>query len=221
MRPVLVLRPELGASQTLVQARKRGLDAVAVPLFTVGPIGWDAPNPGDFDALLLTSANAVRHGGGGLEALRWLPVHAVGEATAQAARNAGFFIAGTGDSGVEDLLDSIDPGLKLLHLCGADRHAHDDSRQRITAIPVYRSTPIDQPDLASVRDPVALIHSPRAGRRLAELVSDRGDMVIAAISLAAAQAAGAGWQHIETAPAPTDDALLALAARLCNIPVAQ
>ena len=96
MRRVLVLRPEPGATATLRRARERGLEAEAVPLFEVEPVEWSVPDPSDFDALLLTSANAVRHGGPGLQALRELPVHAVGEATARAAREAGFAVATIG-----------------------------------------------------------------------------------------------------------------------------
>jgi uroporphyrinogen-III synthase len=53
---------------------------------------------------------------------------------------------------------------------------------------------------------------------LAELVDDRASIAIAAISVAAADAVGAGWTSIDIADRPTDDALLALAARLCNKP---
>ena len=51
-----------------------------------------------------------------LQELRGLKVYAVGEATADAARDAGFDIAATGDAGVDRLLGSIEPDLKLLHL---------------------------------------------------------------------------------------------------------
>jgi len=43
-------------------------------------------------------------------------------------------------------------------------------------------------------------------------------MAVAAISRGAAAAVGDGWRAVEVADAPTDDALLALAARLCNKP---
>jgi uroporphyrinogen-III synthase len=43
-------------------------------------------------------------------------------------------------------------------------------------------------------------------------------VAVAAISAAAADAAGGGWAAIEAAETPTDDALLALVARLCNKP---
>ena len=121
MRRLLVLRPEPGASATVKRACEQGLEAVAVPLFEVEPMGWQAPEAASFDALLLTSANAIRHGGDDLAKLRGLRVYAVGEATAQAARDAGFDIAATGDAGVDRLLGSIEPDARLLHLCGDDR----------------------------------------------------------------------------------------------------
>jgi len=218
---VLVLRPEPGASATVEKARGQGLDAVAVPLFEIEPVAWQAPDPAEFDALLLTSANAVRMGGPELMKLRGLPIHAVGDATAQAARDAGFGIASTGDGGVDRLLDSLEPALKLLHLCGEDRREPRNAPMRIAPIIVYRAKAIEHPDLADAEGAVALVHSPRAARRLAELVTDRGSIAIAAISAAAAEAAGTGWRHVESAGAPNDEALLALAARLCNKPPPQ
>ena len=93
-----------------------------------------------------------------------------------------------------------------------------DARQAITPLIVYRSEPIETPDLSVASRSLALVHSPRAGARLAELVDDRASIAIAAISVAAADAVGAGWTSIDIADRPTDDALLALAARLCNNP---
>jgi uroporphyrinogen-III synthase len=216
MRRLLVLRPEPGTSATVERALKQGLKAIAVPLFEIDPIAWQSPKAASFDALLLTSANAVRQGGDDLTKLRGLPVYAVGEATAEAARDAGFDIAATGDAGVDRLLGSIEPHARLLHLCGEDRREPEGARQEITPIPVYKAVAIESPDLSAAEESIALVHSPRAGRRFAELVSDRGSIAIAAISATAAQAMGSGWDAVETAAEPTDEALLALAARLCN-----
>ena len=218
MTRVLVLRPEPGASATVERARERGLDAVALPLFRVEPVEWQAPDAAAFDGLLLTSANAVRHGGEQLQSLRGLKAYAVGDATAQAAREAGFDLAATGEAGVDRLLGSIADELRLLHLCGADRRQPQDARQAITPVVVYRSEPIEAPDLTVTSGSVALVHSPRAGARLAELVDGRASVAIAAISEAAADAVDQGWKSIDVADRPTDDALLALAARLCNNP---
>ena len=49
-------------------------------------------------------------------------------------------------------------------------------------------------------------------------MNERGAISIAAISAAAAVAAGEGWAAVAIADKPTDEALLALAARLCNNP---
>jgi len=215
MRRVIVLRPEPGASDTMARARKLGLHAVSIPLFAVEPIAWEAPNASAFDGVLLTSANAIRHGGRHLASLRGLKAYAVGSATAHAARAAGFEVAATGDGSVETLLGSLDPGLRLLHLCGDHRAA---AASAVTPIVVYRSRPVERPPVHDVSDSVVLVHSPRAGRRLAELVESRGSIAIAAISKAAADAAGSGWAEIAIADQPSDEALLALAARLCNTP---
>ena len=218
MRRLLVLRPEPGATATVERARERGLDAFAVPLFEIEPVEWDAPDPSGFDGLLLTSANAVRCSGEKLKALRELPVYAVGEATAEAARQAGFPIAAVGDGDIERLLGSIEQKLSLVHPCGEDRRTPSNTAQQITVVPVYRAKSIEAPDLGHTEGVVALIHSPRAGRRFAELIGTRASVSIAAISRAAAEAAGKGWETVEFAATPNDDALLALASRLCDKP---
>jgi uroporphyrinogen-III synthase len=218
MRQVLVLRPEPGASATVDRARERGLDAAAAPLFEIEAVPWRAPDRDRFDALLITSANAVRCAGAQLENFLSLPVYAVGEMTSQAALERGFVIAATGNRGVDQLIDRIPRNLRLLHLGGEDRKVPSD-RAGIAVIPVYRSSEVGQPDLSLAKGAVILVHSPRAGRRLAELVKDRGDSLVAAISPAAAEAAGPGWMAVEAAVEPSDEALLALAARLCNKPV--
>lgn len=218
MRRLLVLRPEPGAGATVEQARRRGLEAFSIPLFEIEPIDWQAPTLGAFDGLLLTSANALRSAGIRMDGLRGLKVYAVGAATAEAARNAGFDVAATGEAGIDRLLGSIDSGLKLLHLCGEHRREPRDAPQEITSIMVYRSQPVDAPDLSAAGGSIALIHSPRAGRRFAELVERRASIAVAAISSTAAEAVGSGWESVEIAEQPTDDALLALTARLCNKP---
>ena len=218
MRRLLVLRPEPGASATVEKARVLGLDAVATPLFEIDRMDWEAPEAGGFDGLLLTSANAIRAAGEKLERLRGLKVYAVGAATAEAAREAGFDVAAVGDAGVDRLLGSIDGGLRLLHLCAEDRREPRKGRQHITPLVVYRSKRIAAPDLSRVPGTVALIHSPRAGQTFGELVKQRDSITLVAISAAAAEAAGQGWERIEVADQPGDDALLALAARLCNKP---
>ena len=218
MRRVLVLRPEPGATATVRRAERLGLDAIALPLFEIEPIAWKAPDPAGFDALLLSSANGVRYGGEQLQKLRGLSVRAVGEATAEAARDAGFDVASCGDAGIGELLDSTPANFRLVHLCGEHRKALTGVRQQITPVPVYRAVAIAEPEMPDCAGTVVLIHSPRAGQRYAQLIEERSDITIAAISPAAAEAVGTGWEMVQTADRPNDDALLALATRLCNKP---
>ena len=217
MRPVAVLRPEPGASSTLSRAKAMGLEAFAIPLFMVEPIRWNAPDPKLFDGLLLTSANAVHHAGRQLGALKQLPVHAVGTATASLAQAAGLTVATIGGAGVEELLQSLPRGLRLLHLCGEHRRTAAEPEHLLTPLPVYRSVEVPGPaGLERLAGAVALVHSPQAGRRLAELAPRRSCTAVAAISTAAAEACGFGWQEVAVAECARDNAMLSLAARLCE-----
>ncbi|WP_114227471.1 MULTISPECIES: uroporphyrinogen-III synthase [Sphingomonas] len=212
---LVVLRPEPGAWVTMARAAALGLTAVARPLFRIESLAWAVPNTTDFDALLLTSANTVRQAGDGLARLKRLPVLAVGEATAAAARAAGLRVETVGTGGVAALLAEVPAERRLLHLAGEDRIGVE--RAGILAVPVYRSVAIEPaPALAAEAPAVLLVHSPRAGRRVAELVADRERFAIAAISPAAAAACGDGWHTLAAADTPDDGTLLSLAARLCQ-----
>lgn len=216
MRPLAVLRPEPGASATLARAEAMGLDAFALPLFAIEPVPWTIPDPRAFDGVLLTSANAVRQAGAGLHSLNALPVHAVGKATAIAAAEAGLAVESVGSCGVEELLASLPP-LRLLHLSGEHRRTPSTPRQQLTFLPVYRSAALPDPSgLERIVGAVALIHSPRAGCRLAELLPERSRTTVAAISAAAADACGSGWERVGVAERPGDEAMLSLAATLCK-----
>ncbi|MEO6359979.1 MAG: uroporphyrinogen-III synthase [Sphingomicrobium sp.] len=217
MRRLTILRPEPGASASLAIARELAIHAVSHPLFAIERLAWEAPEAAGYDGLLLTSANAVRSAGDGLTQLRGLKVYAVGEATAEAARNAGFDIAGTGSAGAEQLLGSIAGGQKLLHLCGEDRAEIGDGPHEIAHIPVYRSAELPPPEGLSDAEVVA-VHSPRAARRFAELVLERSRIAVAAISAAAAEGLGEGWLQVVVAECPDDRSLLVLAKELCDKP---
>ena len=214
MKPLLVLRPEPGNRATVDRSRALGLEPVSCALFAVQPVDWSAPDPGGYDHILFTSANALRHGGDQLTDLTSLPVLAVGSTTADAARAAGFAVAMMGEGGVDTLLALLPATHRLLHLTGAE-HRPPNTRHAIEPVVVYRSVALVAPVIPT-GVLVALVHSPRAGERLAALATDRATIVIAAISAAAAAACGTGWATIEIADQPSDRALLALAARLCQ-----
>ena len=214
-----MFRPEPGARHSADRARAMSLDAVLVPLFAIEAVDWPVPDPVDFDAILLTSANSIRHCGAGIDRLRRLPVHCVGEATALAANLAGLGVASVGNAGVDELLATIPSGTRLLHLCGEDRRPPTNKTHSISCVPVYRAVAVDRPrELEELPGAVAAVHSPRAAKRLAELVNEKGKATVrvAAISPAAAEAAGSGWESVDAASEPSDSALLALCARLCE-----
>ena len=216
MKPLLLLRPEPGLSASAARARALGLEVIERPLFSVERLDWEAPDAADFDALLLTSANAVIQAGPGLTDYRGLPVHAVGSRTADAARAAGLEVASEGGAGVEALLGGLAGELRLLHLGGADRIGARSARHRVTEVAVYRAAANEQPRVPPLAGLVVAVQSPRAGARLAELADSTAQASIAAISPATAKACGGGWQVVETAEQPSDSALLARAARLCQ-----
>lgn len=226
MRPLLVLRPEPGATATIDRARALGLTAIAAPLFTVRPLAWTAPDPASHDALMLTSANAVRHGGADISRYRHLPLFVVGEATAAAARAGGFKPTVVGKGDAADLLETMAQyGVRrALHLCGREHRAVDRPGLGVVRLPVYAAEAVDRlPEQAVTAlegGAVVLLHSPRAARRFAELLEAadivRGAVRIAAISQSAVEAAGTGWAATAVAKTPDDPALLAAAFALCD-----
>lgn len=222
MLPLIVLRPEPGASVTVRQARALGLDAHGCPLFAVAPLAWTPPPIDMFDALILTSANAARHAGTALKRYASLPVHAVGEATADAARRAGLDMASAHTGGAQAMVDALAAGpvRRLLWLCGKDHTAINPGPLAIEAVAVYAARPIDPPasfDALIAAPSVALVHSVRAGARLAALVDERAPVAIAAISPKVADACGPGWNRIAHAERPAADAVLELARRMCQM----
>ena len=217
-RKLLILRPEPGASATAARAAEVGLEAVVAPIFTLRPLAWEAPDPADHDAILLTSANAPRLAGKQLARFLALPCYAVGETTAEAARAAGFgtIRTGAGDAADAAALMRAEGRQRPLHLCGREHVATGlDSRQ------VYAADALDalpaKARAALSENAVVLLHSPRSAGHFAALVgAERGAIDVAAISPAAAAAAGEGWRRKAAAAAPRDEALLELAAQLCQ-----
>lgn len=222
-RPLALLRPEPGWSASADAAREAGLEVVGHPLFAVEPVAWSIP-AGPFDALLVGSAAAFRHGGGQLAALRHLPVHAVGETTAAAAREAGFRVVRIGAGGLQTLLDNAAPA-RFLRLAGEDRVTLAPRRgQTIFEVEVYRLAerpiaPRFAHDLAT-RHPVIALHSAAAARRLAAAVDHlglaRGELFLLALGPRIAKDAGVGWAAVHLAETPSDAALLVKAAALCK-----
>jgi uroporphyrinogen-III synthase len=221
--PVIAIRPEPGLSATLAQARALGLAIHGFALFEGEPVAWTAPDPAPFTALLAGSAALFRLGGPGLQALRTLPVHAVGEATAKAAREAGFALAGTGEGGLDGLVDQLPHGLYLRLAGEAHVPLHPKSGVSIETCVVYRmaARPV-LPDLLHLLAAPALVllHSGEAARHFAEQCDrnniDRAPIALACLAPRIADAAGPGWASVSAASQRTDSTLLALARQMCE-----
>lgn len=221
---IIAIRPEPGLARTLAAGREAGLAVEGVPLFEVRPLPWEPPPPAAFDALLIGSANALRHGGPLLSDFRDLPVHAVGEETAQAARAAGFAVARIGAGGLQGLLDSAGEPLRYLRLAGV---AHVPLKPppgaRITICIVYDSAPLPLPEALAetLREgALVLLHSGEAARHLAgesdRLGVPRDRVALATLGSRIAEEAGPGWAAIAIASVPRESALLALARDMCH-----
>lgn len=221
---LLVLRPQPGCDATLAGARALGLAAHGHALSQIVPVAWQAPDPAGIDALIIGSANVFLHGGAALAALRAKPCHVVGEATAAAARAAGFPVAMQGAGGLQAVLDQIAGPAHLLRIAG-EEHITLSPPQGVTITTriAYRSEalPLDPvlPLLAQGRA-VVLLHSAATARHFASecarLGVDIARLRLAALGPRIAAAAGAGWRAVHIAPVPDDAALLELARDVCN-----
>jgi uroporphyrinogen-III synthase len=204
---LLVVRSEPGNARTSGMLRAAGAAVLGWPLFVAAPVPWPVPDTSPHDALLVTSANAIRHAGPGLTQLAHLPVIAVGGETATLARAAGLTVAAVGDGGVTTALAAgLSIGLtRPLHLAGREHVASGHP-----AVIVYESADVAVDAAAfaaAAADRIVLLHSVRAAQRVATLVARRETVGIVALSEAVRDAAGPGWRHANAAAVPTDAAL--------------
>jgi len=128
---VLVTRPLPDGDATAAGLRARGFAAMSAPMLRFEPLPFHDDAGEQYGAVIATSANALRAIEPQLaaSALLKLPLFAVGEHTAEAARQAGFtkVIAAKGDaSALRDLVAESAKSRKLkkknplLYLAGAD-----------------------------------------------------------------------------------------------------
>jgi uroporphyrinogen-III synthase len=185
---VLVFRPLEDAERSAQSLRERGKDPVVAPLFQVLPTG-EKPPKGPFDALVLTSANAVP----ALEGLpkSWrgvLPAFCVGTRTADAAGKLGF-TAHSARGGRAELLalilEQLPKGQKLLLVAGRDRHEDlpqqlGDAGHEVTIWTAYEAKAVDAlpaPAADALRDgsaDAALHYSARSAEIFFELAGKAG-----------------------------------------------
>jgi uroporphyrinogen-III synthase len=199
------------------------LEVHAAPLFAMAATEWDAPDRQAYTALLAGSANAFRLGGPQLAKFTHLPVHAVGEATAEAARGAGFAVARVGEGGLQPMAADLPRG-RYLRLAG-EKHLPLGLPEQVIVddVVVYAARPVPIPDMlaAVLRQPVVIaLHSGEAAVHFAAEIGRLGiaaaDHALACLAPRIGKMAGLGWQRIEIADERTDEAVLALARQMCQ-----
>lgn len=146
MRTVLVTRPEPGATRTAERLRALGFTPLLLPLTKIVPLDIKPPEA-PFDAVAITSANALRHMPEVfLATMLDLPCFAVGETTGAIARSMGFRIVVSGDGGGASLARTIDGSLpadaRILYLTGRVRspefeQAVAQAQRQILALECY------------------------------------------------------------------------------------
>lgn len=228
----LVTRPRAEAAVLAAELARRGIDTLIEPMIEIVARNAALPDVATIQAVLCTSANGVR-ALARTSAARDVPLFAVGDATAQAARAAGFHAVESAGGDVEDLarlaIQRLRPtGGKLLQVAGSK--AAGDLAGRLGAAGfaveravLYDARPADALTGAATdaigdgKIDLALFFSPRTAAIFARLVmaADIADGLAAtrALSISAAADAALGelpFRQRLIAEAPTQAALLTL-----------
>ena len=220
VRRVWITRAQPGAARTAVRLTALGYEPVVAPLLTIRPLPdalAPAPDFAAVAALAFTSANGVEAFAalGPARQLRDRPVFAVGDATAEAARAAGFTDARSAAGDIHALarLIAASPIQGLILAPGAREPAGDLPAllpdHILQRLPVYAAEETD------VTSPPAfdavMLHSPRAGRALAAILTPQAAAQRLAVCISAAAAAplaALGFAEIRIADAPDEASML-------------
>jgi uroporphyrinogen-III synthase len=106
---ILVTRPQPDNEATAANLRARGFDVLLAPTLRFEPVASPDDPAADYAGVIITSANALRAVEPQLaeRGLLGLPLFAVGERTASAARRAGFGTVISADGDAADLCDLV------------------------------------------------------------------------------------------------------------------
>jgi len=227
---VLVTRPEPDAEALVTALRGLGFQVLSEPLLAVEPIPKAQIDLAGVQALLFTSANGVRVFAQ-LSRQRGLPVFAVGDATARAARQAKFAQTESAGGTVEDLADLVARRLEpaagdLFHgaasqvagdLKGLLESAGFTVRRRV----LYRTRPAEslsakaRKAIAEGRVDAVLFFSPRTAETFVRLGVEAGlstafaSCYAVCLSQAVAKRLEAlAWREVHVAARPDQDHVL-------------
>ena len=233
---VLVTRPHPDDEATATALLARGVDVLRAPMLRFEPVPFRDDADATYGAVIVTSANALRAIAPYIvdSRLLKLPVFAVGENTAAAARDAGFgeVIASKGDAGaLRDLVlaraksKQLKKASPILYLAGADL-ARDlagelgDSGLRIVTHTTYRMVPVaslprEACDAFAANRIEAVLHYSRRSARAFLDAARAGGVEISALSIpqccisasVAAVVHDAGAAQVMVAATPDENAL--------------
>ncbi|MBL8833165.1 MAG: uroporphyrinogen-III synthase [Rhodospirillales bacterium] len=182
---VLVTRPRDEGELFAVALAMRGHDAILAPLIEIAPIAGASVDLSGAQAVLFTSANGVR-AFARVSPARDLPAFCVGDATANAARAAGFAKVESASGDVEALSALVRSRLKpadgaLVHAAGTvvagdlggdlEAAGFEVRRALLYRAEIASELPAEAADeLAAGGIDVATFFSPRTARTFAQLV---------------------------------------------------
>jgi uroporphyrinogen-III synthase len=185
---------------------------VTAPLLAIRPLAQPAPDLAGVSALAFTSRNGV-DAFTALSDDRSRPVFTVGDATAEAARAAGFAVVRSAGGAIGDLvrlLAAAAPAGGVVLAPGALEPAGDlpallSFRVGVRALPVYEA--VETGAAAPAAFDAVLVHSPRGGRALAALGPFAGQAAAVISEAAAAPLREGAGLDIRVAAHPDEAAL--------------
>jgi uroporphyrinogen-III synthase len=233
---VLVTRPDPDDETTAAGLRARGFEVLCAPMLRLEPVAFRDDMDARYGAVIVTSANALR----GIEPrlkghrLLELPLFAVGEQTATAARRAGFTHVISADSDAAGLRDVVLARVKakqlnrastLLYLAGADL-ARDLASElgehglRVVTQTAYKMSPVaslprEVCDAFAANRVEAVLHYSRRSARAFLEAARAGGVEISALAIpqccispaVAAVVRDAGATQVMVAASPDENAL--------------
>jgi uroporphyrinogen-III synthase len=234
---VLVTRPHPDDEATTAALRARGFAVLTAPMLRFEPVAFQDDTDAAYGAVIVTSANAVRGLTPHLENSRLLklPLFAVGERTAAAARGAGFTHVISADGDAAGLRDSVLASVKtkalkkaspLLYLAGADlaRDLAGELGERgftIVTHTTYRMSPVlslpfEVCDAFAANRIEAVLHYSRRSARAFLAAARTGGVEISALAIpqccisaaVASVVRDAGATQVMVAATPDENALL-------------
>ncbi len=227
---LMITRPLEDAEPLAKELSDLGIESIVEPLLDIAIFDSRTPDLSGVQALLLTSANGVRAFSRICDN-RQLPVYAVGDASARAARDAGFdkieSASGDVDALAELVLSKLNPDDgALLHIAGTKIAGDlggclsdaDYDYRRLQLYHAARAATLSDEGLNAIRGGLVdgvILYSPRTAKSFVELMKKAGAveysdrMTAFCLSQAVAiKAGGLNWDQVVVADSPNQSALI-------------